>query len=133
MSIQPEDHGNNVHYSQAVENTSSRGSIEKVQDAGLSDGHSIIENDTEKNGLERTEEAPLSLATTLLDHEDFPDGGFRAWLVVVGVRDCQLYELQKLTFFAIRLFAMNFPRESFDFCIEGTPKHTDHTKIWICE
>jgi hypothetical protein len=48
----------------------------------------IKEKSVEKSKVEVVEEGQAEAANT---DDDFPDGGLRAWLVVVGVRQSQVY------------------------------------------
>jgi hypothetical protein len=79
MSI---ENGPEKYLHEASEDAPPRQSLENMAARGSLDGRSTV---AEKADYEKKEDEPPSLDTTLLDHEDFPDGGLRAWLIVFGV------------------------------------------------
>ena len=69
---------------------------ERLSDDATGDKYSFHE---EKGDTVDNHSAPLPLESALsLDDTDFPDGGLRAWLVVVGVRPLLVFKLTSLTF-----------------------------------
>jgi hypothetical protein len=72
-------------YTMSAKSGPGENSTQKTSAMDSSDGHSTIAHLNEKAECQKKEDATLSPATTVLDLEDYPDGGSRAWLIVFGV------------------------------------------------